>query len=66
MFRHQVIRFVIISNSLQFRLFVEENIEELGSALNSARKAIAVATATVAWINKYLPVIEKALFDNYS
>nr|XP_012230590.1 PREDICTED: thyrotropin-releasing hormone-degrading ectoenzyme-like [Linepithema humile] len=45
----------------KLRLFVNENINKLGASLNSARKAIAVSTACIAWINKFLPMIEKAL-----
>lgn len=46
---------------LQLRIFVEENINELGSALSSAKKAITVSTTCVAWISKFLPAIERAL-----
>lgn len=49
---------------LQFRFFVDENIEDLGSALHSARKAIAVSAASITWINEFLPAIEKALLFN--
>ncbi|XP_011865488.1 PREDICTED: uncharacterized protein LOC105560735 [Vollenhovia emeryi] len=49
----------------QLRLFVDENIEHLGSALNSAKKAITVSTLSVKWINKFLPAIEKSLLFNY-
>ncbi|XP_071569022.1 aminopeptidase N [Temnothorax nylanderi] len=53
---------VITENQLnKLRLFVDENIEDLGSALNSAKKAIAVSTASLAWINKFLPEIEKSV-----
>lgn len=50
---------------LQLRLFVDENMNELGASLNSARKAIAVSTACVAWINKFTPMIEKALLHDH-
>lgn len=49
---------------LQFRIFVDENIKNLGSALILARKAIAVSEASVTWINKFSPAIEKALLFN--
>lgn len=49
---------------LQFRFFVDKNIKDLGSALNSARKAIIVSAASIIWINEFLPAIEKALLFN--
>ncbi|XP_011706295.1 PREDICTED: aminopeptidase N-like [Wasmannia auropunctata] len=48
----------------KFRSFVDDNIEDLGSALNSARKAVSVSTSSLEWINKFLPAIEKALSLN--
>lgn len=48
----------------KLRSFVHEYIENLGSASNAARKAVTTSTSTVAWINKYLPIIEKALLFN--
>lgn len=48
----------------KFRFFVDENIKDLGSALNSARKTIAVSEASITWINEFLPAIEKALLFN--
>ncbi|XP_025270276.1 aminopeptidase N-like [Camponotus floridanus] len=48
----------------KFRIFVDENIKNLGSALILARKAIAVSEASITWINKFSPAIEKALLFN--
>ncbi|KAG5311631.1 AMPN Aminopeptidase, partial [Acromyrmex insinuator] len=49
----------------KLRSFVNENIENLGSALNSAKKAISVSTSSLTWIDKFLLTIEKALLTNY-
>lgn len=45
----------------KLRFFVDENVKDLGTALNAARKAITVSEASITWINEFLPAIEKAL-----
>ncbi|XP_050466641.1 aminopeptidase N-like [Cataglyphis hispanica] len=48
----------------KFCSFIDKNIKNLESALNSARKAIAVSEASITWINEFLPAIEEALLFN--